>query len=164
MGISMIKPLRIEILFAGFIHLLWLTLLAFFISGESPLKMMNFLTTIGSGTALFLYAIIISVSFFLGTVAENFVIALNYLRKNKEQRNQSIKLLESSRSENWGSKSFFFSSSAGLLFLIVMLVFSNYIESCSVKWAITVIGVILLLGTVSSLCYWRHVEKIFNQK
>ena len=160
----MIKPLRVEILFAGLTHLVWLTLLAFCISGESPIIIINFLKTIESGTALFLYAIIISISFFLGTIAENFVIAINYFRKNEEQRNQSRELFKSSPDANWGAKSFFFSSFGGLLFILIILMFSNYIDSCNVKWAILVVGVILLIGTLSSLLYWRHMEKRFNQE
>jgi len=159
-----IKPLRIEILFAGFIHLVWLTLLAFFISGESPVIIINFLKTIGSGTALFLYAIIISVSFFLGTLAENFVTAINYFRKNEGQRNLSRKLFKSSASENWGAKSFFFSSFLGLLLILLVLMLSNYVDSCNVKLAILVLGVLLLIGTFISLLYWIHMEKKFNQE
>ena len=160
----MIKPLRIEILFAGLTHLVWLTLLAFCISGESPLLIINFLTKMESGTALFFYAIIISVSFFLGTIAENFVVAINYFRKNEEQRIQSRKLFKSSPAENWGAKIFFFSSLWGLLLILLMLLFSNYIDSCKVKWAILVLGVILLIETLSSLLYWHHMEKKITQE
>ena len=39
----MIKPLRIEILFAGLTHLVWLTLLALCISKESPVLIINYL-------------------------------------------------------------------------------------------------------------------------
>ncbi len=92
-----IKPLRIEILFAGFTHLVWLTLLALCISKVSPVLIINYLAEIESGTALFLYAIIISVSFFLGTIAENFVVAINYFLKNEEKRNQSRKLFKSTQ-------------------------------------------------------------------
>ena len=155
----MIKPLRIEILFAGLTHLVWLTLLAFCISGESPVEVINFITKIGSGTALFLYAVIVSVSFFLGTIAENFVIALNYFRKNEEQKNRTRELFKSSAGENWGAKSFFFSISWGLLFILLILIFSNYIASCYVKLAILVLGIILLIGTISSLLFWNHIEK-----
>ena len=160
----MIKPLRIEILFAGLTHLVWLTLLAIFISGQSPVILINFFTIIESGAALFLYAVIISVAFFLGTIAENFVIAMNYFRKKEEQRNKSRKLFESSRVKNWSAKSFFFSSFWGLLFILLILMFSNYIDSSNVKWAILVLGVILLMGTFVSLLYWHHMENQFNKE
>jgi hypothetical protein len=160
----MIKPLRIEILFAGLTHLVWLTLLALCISKESPVLIINYLAEIESGTALFLYAIIISVSFFLGTIAENFVVAINYFLKNGEKRNQSRKLFKSTPAENWGAKSFFFSSFWGLLFILLLLMFSNYIDSCDVKLAILVLGVILLIGIISSLLYWYNMEKRFNQE
>ncbi|MEJ2616029.1 MAG: hypothetical protein P8Z35_13810, partial [Ignavibacteriaceae bacterium] len=149
----MIKPLRIEILFTGLVHLVWLTLLAFCISGESPRILINFLTKIESGAALFLYAIIISISFYLGTIAENFVIAINYFRKNKEQKSQSIKLLKINSTGIWGAKSFFFSSFWGILFVLFLLMFSNYIDSYKVKLAILVLGILLLIATLSSLIY-----------
>ena len=159
-----IKPLRIEILFAGFIHLVWLTLLAFFILGKSPVIIINFLNND------WIWNSIISLCYnhfsfiFLGTLAENFVIAINYFRKNEGQRNLSRKLFKSSAAENWGAKSFFFSSFLGLLLILLILMLSNYVDSCNVKLAILVLGVLLLIGTFISLLYWIHMEKKFNQE
>jgi hypothetical protein len=154
-----IKPLRIEILFAGITHFLWITLLALCILGESPDIILKFLTKVESGTAVFLFAIIVSVCFFLGTIAENFLIALNYFRKNEKGREKILKLFTGTPGEIWGAKIFFLSSFSGLLIIITLLLLSDKIESFNAKWAIFVVGMILELATFTSFLFWYNLER-----
>jgi hypothetical protein len=128
------------------------------------MKILNSLATIESGMAVLLIPILFSISFFLGRVAEHFFIAINFSRKNKDDKEKKVKSLEvtkETKGEIWGNKIFSFSSSCGLLILGTMLFILA--ESCSLKWAILVVSVILLFGTVSSLVYWRYLDKTVNQ-
>jgi uncharacterized membrane protein YkgB len=154
-----IKPLHIETVFSGFIHLLWSTLLTLFILGKFPSIILNFLDTIGSGTAVLLIAVAFSLSFFLGRIAEHFFIALNFCRKNKNDKEDKVKKLADNietKGEIWGNKIFFFSTSVGLIILGFLLYILT--EAWNVKLAIIVIDGMLTMTTVISTIYWYYLD------
>jgi MFS family permease len=152
-----IKQLPIETVFSGVIHLLWLTLLELCLLGKSPEIIINYLANIGSGTAVFLIAFTFSLSFFLGRIAEHFIIAVNYFRNNEDKKAKSIKLFEGTSGEIWGNKIFSFSSTCGLLILGIMLCI--LIDSWDIKWKILLIDLLLLIPTITSTIYWYIFEK-----
>ena len=154
-----IKALNIETVFSGFIHLLWSTLLTLIILGESPSIVLNFFDKIESGPSVLLIAVAFSMSFFLGRIAEHFFIALNFCRKNKDDKEKKIKSFagnNETKGEIWGNKMFFFSSLVGLLILGFLLYILT--ESWNAKVAIIVIGGMLITATVVSTLYWKYLD------
>lgn len=151
---------RVETLITGFFHLLWLTLLALFLLGESPDVILIFLAKVESGTAIFLFAVIVGVSFYLGTLAEHLLIVFNYWRKNEEGRNKIIESFRGTPAEIYGNKSFFLSAFSGLVILMVLLL----LESSNGKWAISIIGIPLSLVTLIPVCFWKHMTNIKLKK
>jgi hypothetical protein len=152
-----IKPLHIETLFSGGIHLVWLTLLTICILGEAPDIIFNILFNLESGTAVFLFAIVFALSFFLGRVAEHFIVALNYFRKNEKGKSKTAELFEGEPAEIWGNKIFSFSTLIGLLILVIMLLSTT--ESWNTKRAILIIGGILILATFISFLFWFNFNR-----
>ena len=73
-----IKSLRIETVFSGGIHLIWITLFLLCLLGESPETILCYLSKIQSGMAVILVTILFSLSFFLGRISEHLLIAYNY--------------------------------------------------------------------------------------
>lgn len=154
-----IKELNIETVFSGSIHLLWLTLFTLILLGRSPDILFSYLSEIQSGTAVFLVAVFFSLSFFLGRVAEHFIIAVNYLCR-KSKRQGFVDSFTGTKEEIWGNKIFFFNSACGLLAVWLFL----FAEYWNVVWTILIIGAILLIGTISSFVYWYKFEGRFNEK
>jgi len=147
-----IKPLHIETVFSGFIHLIWITLLTLCFLGESPAIILNFLEKIGSGTAVFLIAVAFSLSFFLGRIAEHLIIGVNYFIQ-KDKRQKYVDSFEGTKGEIWGNKIFSLSSFCGLSGLMIILFIM--IES----WKILIRGVILIFITLISFLYWYNFAK-----
>lgn len=156
-----IKPLRLETIFSGGIHLLWLTLLTLKILGESPDIILSYLSQMGSGTAVFLIALLFSFAFFIGRIAEHFLSALNYLCK-PDERQEYANAFEGSKGGAWANKIFSLSATVGLLFFGICLWIVS--DSGNIKIAILVIGLILLTGTISSFLYWFKLGKKLNQR
>ena len=156
-----IKPFRIEILIAGFSHLLGLTLLGIYFSGESPYSILIFLSNLKSETAVFLLTIIAGISFFLGTLAEHSLIVLNYCLNNKEGKKKIIESYKGTPEGIWTSKIFFLSMTISGLFLIIgLLLLDNKFKSYNVYWTIFIIGILIELVTFISFLFWRQVSKI----
>jgi len=156
-----IKPLNIETVFAGGIHLIWLTLLVLSVLGKSPDIIFSYLSNIESGTAVLLVAVLFSVAFFIGRIGEHFVSAINYfIHKNK--RKLYVDTFAGETGEVWANKIFTFSASIGLIFSIVTLFIT--IENTATKKAILIIGIILLIGTLSSFLYWYSFGKRLGQR
>jgi hypothetical protein len=84
------NPFQFEILVAGFSHLLWLTLLALFILGIPPNHIPEFFMKVEAGTAVILVALIGGASFFLGVLAEHFLVCVSYIKKDKNGREKKI--------------------------------------------------------------------------
>ena len=147
-----IKPLYIETVFSGFIHLVWITLLTLCALDLSPVIIINFLEEVGSGTAVFLIAVIFSISFFLGRMAEHFIIALNYFI-HKDRRPKYVDTFGGTHGEIWGNKIFALSSCLGLLVLVAILIIVTGF------WKILFIGAILIAATFISFIYWYNFEK-----
>ena len=158
-----IKQLPIETVFSGGIHLLWLTLCELCILGKSPNIIINYLANIGAGTAVILVAIVFATSFFLGRIAEHFIIATNYCRKDKDEKAESVKLFEGTPGEIWGNKIFSFSSFCGLLFLGIILCL--LINPWNAKWPVLLIDFLLLIVTLTSTIYWwKFGEEVIKLK
>ena len=86
-----IKSLRIETVFSGGIHLIWITLFLLCLLGESPETILCYLSKIQSGMAVILVTILFSLSFFLGRISEHLLIAYNYYcRKRKVGKLRTI--------------------------------------------------------------------------
>ncbi|HEY6626194.1 MAG TPA: hypothetical protein VIZ21_04510 [Ignavibacteriaceae bacterium] len=152
-----IKALNIETVFSGGIHLLWLALLTFKLLGKSPEMIFSELSQIASGTGVLLAAILFSVSFFIGRIAEHFIIAINYLFSKKKTRQTYVKDFKGTSSDIWGNKIFSLSSFVGLLIFGIMLY--SMTNSWNEILAILVIGTILLTETASSFFYWYYLGK-----
>ncbi len=153
-----IKPLSIETVFSGGIHLLWITLCELCLLGKSPDMVISYIANIGSGTAVILIAMVFATSFFLGRIAENFIIATNYfICKDENEKAKSVELFEGTRGEIWGNKMFSFSSFCGLLFLGIILCI--IINPWTVKWSILLIDFLLLIVTLTSTIYWWKFGK-----
>jgi O-antigen/teichoic acid export membrane protein len=159
-----IKPLHTETIIAGGVHLIWITLLAICLLGDSPNLILNFLAEIESGTAIFLVAIIFFVAFFLGRIGEHFLIALNYFRKGKKGKEKSIELFKGKMNSGdiWSNKMFTLNSTIGILGLIIMICLSNV--PMEAKSTSLIIGIILLIATVCACAYWSNLEKILISK
>ena len=147
-----IKSLYIETVFAGLIHLIWITLLTLYILGKSPQVIFCYLSQVESGTAVILLAIIFSVSFFLGRIAEHFLIAANYLFSKKKTRQAYINDFKGDTNEIWGNKIFSLNSFVGLLFVGLLLL--RLVKSEEEWNVILIIGGMLWLGTLCSFIYW----------
>ena len=147
-----IKPLYIETVFSGFIHLVWITLLTLCALDLSPVIIINFLEDVGSGTAVILIAVIFSISFFLGRMAEHFIIALNYFIR-KDRRQGYVDTFGGTHGEIWGNKIFSLSACIGLLVLVAILIIVTGF------WKILFIGAILIVATFISFIYWYNFEK-----
>ena len=147
----MIKQLRIEILFTGLLQIISITLLGFMIADKSIEDIFLFLGRIGSGTSIFLYALLVTISFFLGTIFENSVSAFICLKTKRKPDTERIEI--------WKAKSFFAASFLWVLVILLLLMISQDIESCKAKLAILIIGIILLIETLSSYPYWWYWEK-----
>jgi hypothetical protein len=117
------KQFKPEILIAGFAHLLWITLLALWMLGKSPDIVICFFSNITSGTAILIGSLIIGISFFLGVLAEHFLIIISYWFMNDENKNKQIAKFKPD--EAWQSKSFFrsmFFASACIIILLIIMV------------------------------------------
>jgi len=156
-----IKPLRIETVFSGGIHLIWLTLLVLYFLNRSPDVIFNFLSKIEPGTSVFLLAVLFSVAFFIGRIAENFLGAINYLKSDDEKRQSLANNFIGEAGVIWGNKSFSLSSLFGLIISTIMLCIQA--ESENARLAILVVGFILIIATASSFCYWFYFEKRTNK-
>ena len=152
-----IKPLNIETILSGFIHLIWMTLLTLFILGESPEKTINFVANISAGTAALVLAFIFAFSFFLGRIFEHFIIALNYFRKSSDEKKKHVELFKENSEETWGNKIFSFSSFCGLLFFGI--IFCILINPLDAKWPVLLINLLLLIVTLTSTIYWWKFGK-----
>jgi O-antigen/teichoic acid export membrane protein len=152
-----IKALNIETVFSGLIHLVWLTLLTLCILGKSPDVVFCYLEQVESGTAVILIAILFSVSFFLGRMAEHLIIALNYFRKNEKDREKSLELYKDNQGEIWGNKIFSVSSFCAILLVVLFLLLLP--TASKVRLAILILGLILLSTTIISSIYWYNFEK-----
>jgi hypothetical protein len=154
-----IKPLHIETIFADAIHLLWLILLALCLLGKSPDIIFTYLSKIESGTAVFLIAVSFSVAFFIGRIAEDFLSVVNYFfrKKNRQEYTNNFK---GTTGEIWANKIFALNASIGLLFFVTALVIVS--EGNNIRKTIIVMGLILLIGTVSSFLYWYNFGKRKN--
>jgi hypothetical protein len=157
-----IKPLHIETVFAGFIHLIWITILTLCVLGISTEVIFCYLTQIESGTAVILLAILFSVSFFLGRMAEHLIIAINYFRRNEKEREKILELYKDNPGEIWGNKIFSVSSFCAILFAVIILLVLP--TSCKVRLAILILGLILLSTTFISSIYWYKFEQKNNSK
>lgn len=157
-----IKPLHIETVFAGFIHLIWITILTLCVLGISPEVIFCYLTQIESGTAVILLAVLFSVSFFLGRMAEHLIIAINYFRRNEKEREKILELYKDNPGEIWGNKIFSVSSFCAILFAVIILLVLP--TSCKVRLAILILGLILLSTTFISSIYWYKFEQKNNSK
>ena len=152
-----IKALNIETVFSGSIHLLWLTLLTFMLLGKSPEMFFCDFPKIEAGTAVLLSAILFSVSFFIGRIIEQFIIAINYLFSRKKTRQTYVKDFKGTPSDIWGNKIFTLSSLIGLLLFGTLLF--NLAKGEEEKKAICIIGGILCLSTLCSFIYWLCLGK-----
>jgi hypothetical protein len=157
-----IKPLQIETVFAGFIHLIWITLLTFYVLGKSPEVIYCYLRQVESGTAVILVAVLFSVSFFLGRMAEHLIIAINYFRKNEKEREKILELYKDNPGEIWGNKIFSVSSFCALLFAVIILLVLP--ATFKERLAILILGLILLSTTFISSFYWYKFEQKINSK
>ena len=126
-----------------------MTLFSLILLGKSPDIIFSYLSEIQSGTSVFLVAVFFSLSFFLGRVAEHFIIAVNYFCR-KSKRQGFVDSFIGTKEEIWGNKIFFFSSALGLLAIMLFLL----AEYRNELLAILIIGVILLIATASSFIYW----------
>jgi len=152
-----IKPLYIETVFTGFIHLIWITLLTLCILGKSPEVIFCYLSQVESGTAVILLAISFSVSFFIGRIAEHFIIAVKYLFSTNATRQTYVNDFKGTTSDIWGNKIFFLSSFVGLLFVVLLLL--SLLKSEEEQNVTSIIGGILCLGTLCSFIYWLCLGK-----
>ena len=82
------KLLRIEILIAGFSHLLWMTFLALCILGKSTDVIFSSISAIKPGTAIIFSAIIIGVSYYLGMLAEHSGSTLIYFFRDEHKKSE----------------------------------------------------------------------------
>jgi len=155
-----IKPLHIETVFTGGIHLLWLTLFSLYLMGKSPDIIFCYLSKIESGTAVVLVAILFAVSFFLGRLAEHFLIAANFFCiKNKIGKLKMIIFFEDNYGEVWGNKIFYINSFVGLAFLIIMLLILSVMRIVqNLVLPVILIGVPLVLVTWISYKYWHNLD------
>jgi hypothetical protein len=157
-----IKPLYIETVFAGFIHLIWITLLSFCILEKSPDVIFCYLSKVDTGITVLLFALLFSVSFFLGRIAEHFLIAANYLFSKKKTRQAYVNDFKGASTDIWGNKIFTLSSFIGLLFSGILLL--NLAKGEEEKSVILIIGGILCLVTLSSFIYWfcfgRNIKSV----
>ncbi len=150
---------RIQILVEGFSHLLWLILLALYMLEIPPQEFLELLSKIKPGTVVLLGAIIIGASFFLGTLAENLLIALSYFFKKKTERKNTLNLPDdlSGVAWAWGVKSFFRSLAvSGAIIIVLILCLDNKYESSSHWWTIITIGIILESGTVACWLFLKY--------
>lgn len=159
------NPFNFEILVTGFSHLLWLTLFTLLLLGISPSKIIDSLSKIGSGTAVVLIALIGGVSFYLGFLAQDFLIFLSYLF-NKRGRKNRIYSYRSEKDKIWNNKSFFRSMAFAIVGILIFLLSMGFFNSESYKYflAIIVIGFIVESTTIIAWLYWKHIErKIANR-
>lgn len=156
------KEFRPAILVAGLLYLVCLTLIAILILGIPIDKIffnefINPLFNIAPGPALLLISLIVVLSFLLGDLAENAVVAVIYFRKKYPDN----KLPD----DAWGAKSFFRLVAFAVLAIVILLFFVCKFESCKQIWAIIVIGFILETGaTLSWLCWKRRIKLFEDEK
>ncbi len=149
------KLFRIEILIAGFFHLIWMTFLALCIMGKSADVIYCFITTMQSGSALVFSPILIGVSYYLGILAEHFISAIIYFFGDK---NKIINNYKGSPDEVYANKIFFVSLSIAVAIVIYVLLINTF-NCCKLFWVILVIGGIIELGNVISAIYWIDITK-----
>lgn len=159
------NPFNIEILVAGFSHLVWLTLLALLLLGISPTNIVEPLSKIGSGTAVVLVALIGGVSFYLGFLAQAFLIFVSFLINKKERKNKIYSYLKE-KDKVWNNKNFFRSMAFAIFgIMIFLLIMGSYnYESFRYLLAIIVIGIITESATVMSWLYWKYIGKEIEKR
>lgn len=152
-------PFQFEILVAGFSHLLWLTLLAYFILGLPPNQIIDFLIKVEAGTAVILVALIGGVSFFLGVLAEHILVWVSYLKMNKNGRKKKIDFYCDQSCLVWGAKSFFRSMAFAIAGIIILLLLLDKSQSCKYFWTIVIIGLLIESATIISWLFWKHIGR-----
>jgi hypothetical protein len=132
------NPFNIEYPIAGFSHLLWLTLLALWLLDIPLTNLISFLTSIESGTAVILVATLGGISFFLGFLAEHFLVWGSYLI-NKKERGEKIDSYRNQVKMTWSAKSFFRSMAFAILGIAFFLLVWIKFEISKYYWAIIVV-------------------------
>ena len=130
------KLFRIEIVIAGFSHLLWMTFLSLLILEKSPNIIFNYLSTIQSGSAVGLSTLVICISYFLGMLAEHFGSSLIYFLRDEGKKELIISQFKDKPDEVYANKIFFLSMSFAIPIIAICLLLINNFDNCNLFWTI----------------------------
>ena len=153
------KQFRIEILIAGFSHLLWMTFLAILILGKSTDMIFCFISDTETGIGVILSAIIVGVSYYLGMLAEHSLSTIIYFCGDEDKRARIIGDHKGNSHEIYANKIFFLSMAVAIPLIVILLLLINRFEYCSLSFTILIIGTILEFGNVISTIYWVIITR-----
>lgn len=153
------KLFRIEIVITGFSHLIWMTLLSLLILQQSPYIILNFLSTIQSGSAIIITTLIICVSYFLGILAEHFGSSIIYFIGDEEKKRLIANSFKGKPDEVYANKIFFLSMSFAIPFISIFLLLNSNFDNCNRIWAIIINAISIEFGNVMSTFYWVKITR-----